>query len=208
MRLLYLVGMAEQSSAILMAIHWIKAIAISHPQTIPAVPAYPIPAVHSDLDYQEMGFLKCPFINRRPLPELENGTRTNIPYHNVLANDGKSPRTEKLTQKVVQRENSRLNSCIYPRETMTRSSTSISWSVMGTSPSGSTEVACALSTWENRCVLPSGMVTVKIGIGFYKIFYSRHIMRLYALVLEEVGMEMKRCRYADICRYAKNCEPP
>jgi hypothetical protein len=39
----YLVGMAEHSSAIDIAIHWIKIIAMIQPQTIPAVPAYPIP---------------------------------------------------------------------------------------------------------------------------------------------------------------------
>lgn len=51
-----------------------KLMAMSHPQTIPGVPAYP------------------------------------IPYHSVEANDGRSPRTAKETQKEVHRENSRLNS--------------------------------------------------------------------------------------------------
>ena len=35
--------MEEQSSAMLMATHWMKNMAISHPQTMPGGPAYPIP---------------------------------------------------------------------------------------------------------------------------------------------------------------------
>ena len=35
--------MEEHSSAMLMATHWMKAMAMSHPQTMPGVPAYPIP---------------------------------------------------------------------------------------------------------------------------------------------------------------------
>jgi hypothetical protein len=42
--LAYLVGMAEQSSAIDMAMHWMKIMAMIQPQTIPAVPAYPMPS--------------------------------------------------------------------------------------------------------------------------------------------------------------------
>jgi hypothetical protein len=39
----YLVGIAEHNSAMAMATHWMKIMAIIQPQTIPAVPAYPIP---------------------------------------------------------------------------------------------------------------------------------------------------------------------
>jgi hypothetical protein len=39
----HLVGIDEHNSAIPMAMHWTKNMAISQPQTMPAVPAYPIP---------------------------------------------------------------------------------------------------------------------------------------------------------------------
>ena len=41
----YLVGIAEHSSAIDIAMHWMNIIAMIQPQTIPAVPAYPIPLI-------------------------------------------------------------------------------------------------------------------------------------------------------------------
>lgn len=59
-----------------------------------------------------------------------------IPYHSVDAKLGRSPRTAKLTQNVVQSVNSRLNSGLYPSAARTSSSAvhSLPESLIGMSP--------------------------------------------------------------------------
>lgn len=68
------------NSPIPIATHWMNTMAISQPQTIPGVPAYP------------------------------------IPKYKVEAKEGSNPRTANETQKVVHRENSRLNSGLSTRQ--------------------------------------------------------------------------------------------
>lgn len=91
--------MLEHNSAMENATNWIITLAISQPQTIPAVPAY---------------------------LELNAVYTSNYPSEkaNVAATDGNNPSTEKLTEKLLQMVNFLLKSCRYPNATRISSSAS------------------------------------------------------------------------------------
>lgn len=53
----YLVGIDEHNSAMDIATHWMKTIAMIHPHTIPAVPAKPIPKKILTFRYKVLAIL-------------------------------------------------------------------------------------------------------------------------------------------------------
>ena len=92
--------MLEHNSAMENATNWIITLAISQPQTMPAVPAYlELIAVYIYINYPSE-------------------------YANVAATDGNNPSTEKLTEKLLQMVNFLLKSCRYPNATRISSSAS------------------------------------------------------------------------------------